>query len=56
VPSGCAFHPRCDDARLEEPCATQKPDLRSIADLHLSACHFAEELPQLSTSDLAAEP
>ncbi|MEY2462802.1 MAG: peptide/nickel transport system ATP-binding protein [Acidimicrobiaceae bacterium] len=54
LPQGCAFHPRCDDARLPAPCATQRPELRDIGNGHLSACHFAEELPTLSTTDLAA--
>jgi oligopeptide/dipeptide ABC transporter ATP-binding protein len=43
VPPGCAFHPRCAFAR-PEPCAADRPDLRSIAADHRSACHFAEEL------------
>ena len=55
LPSGCAFHPRCDDRRLPEPCATQIPPLRDIGGGHLSACHFAEDLPPLSTTDLAAD-
>jgi oligopeptide/dipeptide ABC transporter ATP-binding protein len=55
LPPGCAFHPRCNDARLPEPCATQRPELRLIGDAHWSACHFAEDLPRLSTSDLAAD-
>jgi oligopeptide/dipeptide ABC transporter ATP-binding protein len=44
VPPGCAFHPRCAFARLPEPCAVDRPDLRSIAGDHRSACHFAEDL------------
>ena len=54
LPSGCAFHPRCDDAKLPAPCATERPELRSVEPRHRSACHFAEELPTLSTTDLAA--
>ncbi|HEV3227349.1 MAG TPA: ABC transporter ATP-binding protein [Acidimicrobiales bacterium] len=55
IPSGCAFHPRCNDAKLPSPCQTDRPELREIAVGHLSACHFAEDLPKLSTSDLAAD-
>ena len=55
LPTGCAFHPRCDDRRLPEPCATQIPPLRDIGNGHLSACHFAEDLPALSTTDLASD-
>ncbi len=55
IPSGCSFHPRCNDARLPTPCATERPELRSVEERHRSACHFAEELPELSTTDLAAD-
>ncbi len=52
VPPGCAFHPRCEFARLPEPCKTQVPELRPIDGDHLAACHFAEELRKVSTEDL----
>jgi hypothetical protein len=55
IPPGCAFHPRCNDARLPSPCQTDRPELREIDADHLSACHFAEELPTLSTSELSAD-
>jgi len=45
LPPGCAFHPRCEDARLPEPCSTAVPELRKIGPRQWSACHFAEELP-----------
>ena len=54
IPSGCAFHPRCNDAKTPSPCATERPELLSIEDRHRSACHFALDLPELSTTDLAA--
>ena len=41
-PNGCYFHPRCLYA--EERCSTDKPELRTVADGHQVACHFAEEL------------
>jgi oligopeptide/dipeptide ABC transporter ATP-binding protein len=45
VPSGCAFHPRCDVAKLPAPCATETPELRDVGEPgQRSACHFAEEL------------
>ena len=40
---------------LPSPCQTERPELREIDAGHLSACHFAEELPTLSTSELAAD-
>ncbi|HVV36084.1 MAG TPA: ABC transporter ATP-binding protein [Acidimicrobiales bacterium] len=55
IPTGCAFHPRCEDARLPSPCATERPELLSVEERHRSACHFALELPELSTTDLAAD-
>jgi oligopeptide/dipeptide ABC transporter ATP-binding protein len=43
-PSGCRFHPRCFMAR--EICAIEDPPLREIGTGgHLSACHFAEQVP-----------
>jgi peptide/nickel transport system ATP-binding protein len=58
VPSGCAFHPRCDFARLPAPCATERPDLRIVEHVyttHQSACHFAEKLAEESPLELHAE-
>jgi oligopeptide/dipeptide ABC transporter ATP-binding protein len=58
VPSGCPFHPRCDFAKLPEPCATERPDLRIIEHAyatHQSACHFAETLADASPAELHAE-
>jgi oligopeptide/dipeptide ABC transporter ATP-binding protein len=55
IPTGCAFHPRCEDAKLPSPCQTDRPELREIDAGHLSACHFAEDLPALSTNELAAD-
>jgi oligopeptide/dipeptide ABC transporter ATP-binding protein len=55
VPAGCAFHPRCQFARLPEPCATTRPDLRTIQPLHESACHFAEDLAATSVAALKAQ-
>jgi len=44
-PSGCAFHPRCPIAK--PICARARPPLRSVGGKRLSACHFAEEVPEL---------
>jgi dipeptide transport system ATP-binding protein len=51
-PSGCAFHKRCPHAQAR--CALERPSLKPLgaglapstdaADLHLIACHRAEEL------------
>jgi oligopeptide/dipeptide ABC transporter ATP-binding protein len=57
VPSGCSFHPRCDYAKLPAPCATERPELRSVEHeygAHSSSCHFAHELGGLSAADLHA--
>jgi len=42
-PSGCYFHPRCRFAT--DKCRAEAPPLREVAPGHLSACHYAEELP-----------
>jgi oligopeptide/dipeptide ABC transporter ATP-binding protein len=53
VPPGCPFHPRCPHARLPEPCARDKPALRPVDGVdHLAACHYAEELRDLSPTKL----
>jgi peptide/nickel transport system ATP-binding protein len=56
VPSGCPFHPRCDYARLPDPCATEVPDILPIDDRpgHSSACHFAAELARVEVSQIRA--
>jgi oligopeptide/dipeptide ABC transporter ATP-binding protein len=45
-PPGCAFHPRCVQSQGRAPCRTEIPGLRNFGEgeIHLSACHFAEEL------------
>jgi len=47
-PPGCAFHPRCSFSNGRLVCRTDVPALRQIGDsaLHVSRCHFAEELEQ----------
>jgi len=47
-PPGCAFHPRCTFSQGRLVCRTDVPALRQIGDsaLHVSRCHFAEELEQ----------
>jgi oligopeptide/dipeptide ABC transporter ATP-binding protein len=56
-PPGCAFHPRCAFSRGRALCRTEVPALRKVGGgVHLSACHFAEELEaQRVTAGAAAE-
>lgn len=46
LPSGCAFHPRCQYA--QDRCRQEVPTLFNVGGTdrppHLAACHFAEEL------------
>jgi oligopeptide/dipeptide ABC transporter ATP-binding protein len=42
-PAGCRFHPRC--FMVQDICRHEEPPLRDIAGGHLSACHFAEQVP-----------
>jgi len=45
VPSGCAFHPRCEFAEVPGRCSEEVPELREVGPLgQRSACHFAERL------------
>jgi len=43
MPSGCAFHTRCDCAI--EICRTSRPMLDRSLGAHRAACHLAEDLP-----------
>ena len=43
-PPGCPFHPRCFLSQGRARCREEEPPLRPIAELHLTACHFGEEL------------
>ena len=52
-PSGCSFHPRCRFARVPGNCETDDPALRLVAgDAHLAACHYAEELADVTVESL----
>ena len=42
MPSGCPFNPRCEFAT--DRCRTERPELRLVAEGHLSACHYAEDV------------
>jgi oligopeptide/dipeptide ABC transporter ATP-binding protein len=37
-PSGCRFHPRCP--QRFEPCDRIEPELKTVADGHVVACHL----------------
>jgi oligopeptide/dipeptide ABC transporter ATP-binding protein len=43
-PPGCAFEPRCGQARGRSVCREDDPALRALQAHRLAACHFAEEL------------
>jgi oligopeptide/dipeptide ABC transporter ATP-binding protein len=57
-PPGCSFHPRCEFSQGRAICRTDVPPLRGFGEggLHLSACHFAEELAaqHVSTAPVSA--
>ena len=42
-PPGCRFHTRC--AFAQDRCRQEAPELRTLAQGHQAACHFAETLP-----------
>lgn len=45
-PTGCAFHPRCALARGRDDCRMNRPQLVSVGEGHLSACHFSSEVDE----------
>jgi oligopeptide transport system ATP-binding protein len=54
-PTGCSFHPRCRFARVPGNCETDDPGLRLVAgDAHMAACHYAEELADVTIESLRA--
>jgi peptide/nickel transport system ATP-binding protein len=55
VPPGCPFHPRCRFARVPGLCDGEVPALRLVTgDSHLAACHYAEDLAEVSVESLRA--
>jgi oligopeptide/dipeptide ABC transporter ATP-binding protein len=60
-PSGCRFHTRCP-WRQPTRCDDEVPELRPLADGHLVACHYAEQVAtgaiqprQVSVSDTSVD-
>ena len=49
VPSGCAFHPRCEFA-VPGRCDTDDPVVRPVSGTHASACLRYDEVPELGAS------
>jgi peptide/nickel transport system ATP-binding protein len=43
---GCPFAPRCDMAAAR--CAAEDPELRSVGNGHVSACHFASSVEKVA--------
>jgi oligopeptide/dipeptide ABC transporter ATP-binding protein len=44
LPSGCAFHPRCNLGKGRERCRTDVPEPYELGAGRRSACHFHEEM------------
>ncbi len=47
-PAGCKFHPRC--RYRQDRCVAEEPELREITPGHFARCHYAGELPHVSSS------
>ena len=43
IPPGCSFHTRCPIA--QDICRNERPPLKTVADAHKAACHFAKPNP-----------
>jgi oligopeptide/dipeptide ABC transporter ATP-binding protein len=54
LPKGCAFHPRCELFRGRATCRDVIPALREVGGQRLAACHFADEMPELSDKVFSA--
>jgi peptide/nickel transport system ATP-binding protein len=54
-PSGCRFHTRCPHVQPTR-CATEPPELRKLADGHLAACHWAEDIKDGRIQPKKVEP
>jgi peptide/nickel transport system ATP-binding protein len=55
-PSGCRFHTRCWlRERLGNPaeCSTTEPVLKKVADGHIVACHFADQVTAQAVQEAA---
>ncbi|MDQ4058700.1 MAG: ATP-binding cassette domain-containing protein [Actinomycetota bacterium] len=42
-PPGCRFHTRCPFKQAQR-CDTEDPELRTLSDGHVAACHYAEDI------------
>ncbi len=54
-PSGCAFHPRCRFARVPGVCNEVVPELLPVHPKHLVACHFSDDLVDVTVESLRAK-
>jgi peptide/nickel transport system ATP-binding protein len=45
-PTGCAFHPRCPHAM--DRCKNERPQLKTLAAGHASACHLNDTISTTS--------
>ena len=50
LPSGCAFHPRCDASAGRSICAEERPKPVQVRPGRASSCHFSGEATSVSVS------
>jgi len=58
VPAGCPFHPRCEFAQLDAPCATILPELELVDHVygrHMAACHYRAQMADVNPEELHAD-
>ncbi|MDE0666534.1 MAG: ABC transporter ATP-binding protein [Acidimicrobiaceae bacterium] len=50
LPTGCAFHPRCDASAGSAICVDERPAPVEVGPGHASSCHFSDEAASVSVN------
>ena len=50
LPTGCAFHPRCDASAGRAICVDERPAPVEVGHGHASSCHFSDEATSVSVN------
>ncbi len=55
VPTGCAFHPRCEMSNERQLCSSTLPELTNVGNARLAACHFSDEVTDWRKAMIAGD-